>query len=413
MISQMPAISFPPFGLPIAGQGGGVTAVWQAWLNEMRNALAAAQAGVVDGEYVVNPDASGELDTVFTQAQLAALVAQGQELFAQLQETQLSALIAQGQELIFKLQDAVGMLPQPPRGTMAETNLHQVPYLTFDGASPSLPTATGSLYWDQADGNKTLSLVMQDSGGVIQQIGEETYYRIKADADITNGQVVMFTGSVGASGALKGAPATGVTADQVDYIMGVATMDMAHNDWGYVTWFGIVRGVDTTGGAEAWTDGTVLYYNPAVTGGLTKNKPALPNPIVLLAAVVNAASNGTLFIRPTYKDGTGIQITSPPITKTANFSITDGESWVINNKSGSTCTVTLPAANAITGRVIHFQNYQAQYLVSASSNVVPIAGGAAGTAILANVAGDRATLVSDGSNWIITQYVPNNVLLLE
>jgi hypothetical protein len=27
--------------------------------------------------------------------------------------------------------------------------------------------------------------------------------------------------------------------------------------------------------------------------------------------------------------------------------------------------------------------------------------------------GDNATLVSDGANWLVTQYVPNNILLLE
>jgi hypothetical protein len=73
--------------------------------------------------------------------------------------------------------------------------------------------------------------------------------------------------------------------------------------------------------------------------------------------------------------------------------------------------VTLPSGSL--GRVLYFQNYQAQTLVSASSNVVPRAGGAAGTAILAAVAGDTCTLVSDGTSWIMMQYTPNNVLLLE
>jgi hypothetical protein len=40
-------------------------------------------------------------------------------------------------------------------------------------------------------------------------------------------------------------------------------------------------------------------------------------------------------------------------------------------------------------------------LTSASSNVVPLAGGAAGTAILSATAGAWATLVSDGTNWIV------------
>jgi hypothetical protein len=102
-----------------------------------------------------------------------------------------------------------------------------------------------------------------------------------------------------------------------------------------------------------------------------------------------------------------------PVTKTADFSVAAGEVWLINNKSGSTCTVTLPAAASNSGRVLYFQNYQNQTLVSASSNVVPLAGGAATTAILQAVAGANAALVSDGTNWIMTQYDSNNSLELE
>jgi hypothetical protein len=108
-----------------------------------------------------------------------------------------------------------------------------------------------------------------------------------------------------------------------------------------------------------------------------------------------------------------VQTTPAPVTYTANFSVAATDVWIINNKSGSSCTVTLPTASTNTGRVLRFQNYQAQTLVSASSNVVPLVGGAASTAILNAVAGDTATLVSDGTNWVMTQYVPNNVLLLE
>ena len=102
-----------------------------------------------------------------------------------------------------------------------------------------------------------------------------------------------------------------------------------------------------------------------------------------------------------------------PVTKTADFTVGVGEVWIINNKSGSTCTVTLPTASSYAGRALTFQNYQAQFLVSASSNVVPLGGGAAGTAILENVAGNWATLVSNGTNWVMMQEAPNNALLIE
>jgi hypothetical protein len=104
---------------------------------------------------------------------------------------------------------------------------------------------------------------------------------------------------------------------------------------------------------------------------------------------------------------------SAPITKTADFTVANGEIWYINNKSGSTCTVTLPAASSWTGRTLTFKNMQAQTLVSASSNVVPIDSTTAGTAILLAVVGNWATMVSDGTNWIIMQQAANNCLLLE
>jgi len=105
-------------------------------------------------------------------------------------------------------------------------------------------------------------------------------------------------------------------------------------------------------------------------------------------------------------------LSTPPVTKTADFTVSAGETWIINNKSGSTCTVTLPAAASYIGRVLTFQNYQDQLLVSASSDVVPIGGGAASTSILEAITGNSATLVSDGTNWVIMQRIPNNVLLI-
>jgi hypothetical protein len=108
-----------------------------------------------------------------------------------------------------------------------------------------------------------------------------------------------------------------------------------------------------------------------------------------------------------------VNTVSAPVTKTANFTVAVGEAWLINNKSGSTCTVTLPTASAWIGRQLIFKNMQAQTLVSASSNVVPLDSTSAGTAILLDVVGNWATMVSDGTNWVIMQAAANNNLLLE
>ena len=209
-------------------------------------------------------------------------------------------------------------------GTLSQLQQDNVPWLRFDTTPSGTPTGTnahGTLYWDDADGVKTLNLIMEDSGGVVQQIGEETYYRVKASAAITKGQVVMVTGTVGASGALKGAPDTGLTATQGEYVLGVASQDIANTGWGCVTWFGLVSGIDTTGGGEAWVDGEILYYNPSVTGGLTKTVPTAPNPRVVVATVVSAAASGSLFVRPAFGSTLGVTDSNVQISSLANNDI--------------------------------------------------------------------------------------------
>jgi hypothetical protein len=171
-------------------------------------------------------------------------------------------------------------------------------FIQFD-TTATVTDATGRLYYDDADMFQTLAFQM--NGAVIQHVGEEMYYRVKLSAGATKGQVLMFTGTLGASGGLTAAPATGLLPEQSSYILGIAMETGITNDWITVVEFGEIKGINTTGGAEVWVQGDVLYYNPAVTGGLTKTKPNTPNAIALMAAVVYAhASNGILFVRPTF-----------------------------------------------------------------------------------------------------------------
>jgi len=160
---------------------------------------------------------------------------------------------------------------------------------------------------------------------------------------------------------------------------------------GTVTSVSVVTANGFAGTVATATTTPAITLTTTITGVLKGNGTAIS------AAVVN-----TDYFAP-----------SAPATKVANFTVADTEVWLINNKSGSTCTVTLPTASSWTGRVLRFQNYQVQAVASASSNVVPLTGGAAGTSILLASSGDQTTLVSDGTNWLMTQYIPNNILLLE
>jgi hypothetical protein len=174
----------------------------------------------------------------------------------------------------------------------------------------------------------------------------------------------------------------------------------------------------TTGSAPTWaasaTSGTVTSVSVVSANGFAGTvATATSTPAITLTTTITGVLKGNGTAISAAVPNTDYIAPSAVVTKTADFSLTDTENWVINNKTGSTCTVTLPAASSWSGRYVTFKNMQAQTLVSASSNVVPIDSTTAGTAILLGVVGNWATLVSDGTNWIIMQAAANNNLLLE
>lgn len=96
------------------------------------------------------------------------------------------------------------------------------------------------------------------------------------------------------------------------------------------------------------------------------------------------------------------QVLNAPVTKTASFTLGAAENFVIANGSAANVTVTLPTASTSVGRVVTIKNLSGTYtVISAGSNVKPLASGTAGTAILAATAGKWATLVCDGTDWVI------------
>lgn len=161
---------------------------------------------------------------------------------------------------------------------------------------------------------------------------------------------------------------------------------------------GVTLAINGGTGISSYLVGDILYANTTTT--LAKLHPGVAGQVLL--------TNG-----PSAAPSWGFATTLAPVTKTADFTLADTESWIINNKSGSTCVVTLPTPSVYTGRQVTFKNMQAQLLVSASSNVVPLDSTSAGTAILLDVVGNWATIVSDGTNWVIMQAASNNNLLLE
>jgi hypothetical protein len=278
--------------------------------------------------------------------------------------------------------------------------LQNVNEVNFDVTPTSVVGGAGSLAWNSDDNSQTLEVIGINNIPIL--VGEELYYRIKASSAITKGQVVMFTGTLGASGGLTGAPATGLTAATGSYILGIATESIALNGWGYVTSFGEVRGFDTTGSAssETWANGDVLYYNPAVTGGLTKTIPVAPNAKVQVAAVVYADANGSVFVRPTYEprlnDLSDVYVLTP----------TNGDVIVWNNsnsrwQNATQSTLTAGLATSLAGGATGSLPYQ-----SATNTTTFLAAGTDGQVL--KLASGVPTWSSDVSGVTITDDTTTN-----
>jgi hypothetical protein len=361
----------------------------------------------------------------------------------------VNAKAQQALDAIPGLAQALELLALAPRqefGTMAALQQDNVPYLVMDTSPtpPPVPSEPGALWWNTSG---TLNIKMGNNN-ITQQVGEEFFQYGKASAAIsdTNLQLVYKTGVVGASGVITFAPTIAGITD-TDLIIGIATEPLANNAFGRVTTLGTVNAINTSGSVygETWANNDDIWYNP-VTGGLTKIKPVAPNVKLQVGTIINAGpgGSGSFYVKiagSSILGGTDANVqlgalvsgdslvydsalgywlnkqasalTGIPITKTADFTVAPGETWFINNKPAAACVVTLPSAATYPGREISIKNLQSFAVNSALSNVAPINSATPGTSILLPVIGNWATMVSNGTNWVIMAQAPNNILLLE
>jgi hypothetical protein len=143
---------------------------------------------------------------------------------------------------------------------------------------------------------------------------------------------------------------------------------------------------------------TSMAYSTSVFTGSTDLNPTITYATISATKLITRNGNSMQYLK-----GDGSLESLTPIVKTGDFTVATTESYLINNKTGSACVVTLPSAVTFVGRKLVFTNYQAQAIDSASSNVVPIAGGSPGTSIVGATAGDWAAIISDGTNWLIVE----------
>jgi hypothetical protein len=254
-------------------------------------------------------------------------------------------------------------------------------------------------------------------GGTVLQVGQETQFYAKNTSGglIANGTPVMFTGVVGASSKIEFGLAVANGSVPADYVMGVATQDIADNDFGYITNFGAVRGFNTTGApyGQVWNDGDLLYFSATTPGAWTNVQPQAPAINVPVAVVLNAGpgGSGSIFVRmrvaealsrlqDVFINGTGTPLAGQVLIYNAtqqrweNHHLIAGAGITVTNADGS-ITIT-SVSNAIPLRTQVETPSATGFSISITSVVSgvthdvwlllkPTAGFAAGTIILPTV----------------------------
>lgn len=245
------------------------------------------------------------VEEAFDQSQAATSVAVEaiSQLLALKQdlETDLASLRARVNEISDSLEILSDLRDKIPADN-SHHNFSNRDYIDFNVAGVAGLDVPGRCLWNSDDGTLNIGL----NNDVVLQVGQELHYYAKnvSGATINDGTPVIFAGTVGASGKLEIDLAESDPTIPAEYFMGVATQDIDNNGYGYVTAFGLVRGIDTSGTpvGEVWNDGDLLYLS-TTAGELTITPPTAPDPKILVAAVVYAsASIGSIFVRPTWGD---------------------------------------------------------------------------------------------------------------
>lgn len=219
-------------------------------------------------------------------------------------------------------------------------------YVNFQSA-PGTTVAAGRMWYDDTLGNWNLGM---GGGNITQQVGEELFVYGKASSTITEGQLIMKTGVVGASGQITFGPTTAnLTSDQE--IIGLATENITSGNFGRITAFGTVHGLNTSG----FTTGDTLWYDPAGSGAMTATKPSAPNVRCQIGVVLNAGSGGSGSIGVDLQHGStlggtdsNVQLTSPTGGQLLTYDQTDAYWKNTSLTAGTGITVTPATGGGLT-----------------------------------------------------------------
>jgi hypothetical protein len=151
------------------------------------------------------------------------------------------------------------------------------------------PYAEGRVFYDAENHCVT---VFNDESEISLQVGQEEYIRVRnvTGSGIPNGKAVYITGAQGQHTTVDLAVASGELESEA---VGIATHDIEDNSFGYITTFGLVRGINT----NAFNEGDELFVGLA-SGDLTNVSPIAPNYKTSIGHVVVKGNNGSILVTP-------------------------------------------------------------------------------------------------------------------
>jgi hypothetical protein len=182
--------------------------------------------------------------------------------------------------------------PNNPPGAGGDLN----PGTLTEIAEPSAPGADQAFIYAR-DNNGVTVLEFKTPDGDVMTLGPNYIAKNLSGATLVKGEVVFISGGVGASGVPEVKKAR---ADSLTTMPGVGiskSASVAANGFARILRGGLLRSIDTTGGAESWSQGDRLYVSAVTAGKLTNVVPTAPNFSQRVAVVINVhATQGSIFV---------------------------------------------------------------------------------------------------------------------
>jgi hypothetical protein len=165
-----------------------------------------------------------------------------------------------------------------------------VDYIDFDTTTTTVPTE-GSIVWNDGEGTLSLGLL---GGNVDLDVGQENVVLCYngTGSDMSKGDVVYISGAQGQKPSISLSSASSEATSSKT--LGIVAETILDGNDGFVTTFGMVKGVNTS----TFTEGSALWLS-TTAGELTQTIPTSPNHAVFVGYCLKSdASAGRIFVEP-------------------------------------------------------------------------------------------------------------------